>query len=97
MKYLLADSGKFRFQSGMTDSTHNLVERTKTAILAAGGPVALSRKLADMGAQITSQAISSWSRVPAERVLLVARAARCQPHDVRPDLYPRRRAAASRR
>lgn len=53
------------------------------AIDKAGGPVALSRILG-----CSPQAISKWKRVPAERVLTVAKAARVDPSTIRPDLYP---------
>lgn len=53
------------------------------------GAAALSRKLAETGIAITSQAISQWKRVPAERVLDVERVTGISRHDLRPDLYPR--------
>ena len=55
------------------------------AIDAAGGVAALAREL-----NVTSQAVSQWSKVPAERVLEVERAAggAVSRHDLRPDLYP---------
>ena len=56
------------------------------AIEAAGGVCALARKL-----KITSQAISQWERVPAERALAVERAVNgaVTRYELRPDLYPR--------
>lgn len=48
-----------------------------------GAVVNLARAL-----NITSQAVSQWSRVPAERVLDVERATGIPRHDLRPDLYP---------
>jgi DNA-binding transcriptional regulator YdaS (Cro superfamily) len=61
------------------------------AIELAGGPAALGRLL-----NISSQAVSQWRRVPAERVLEVERATadpgtqapRVTRHELRPDLYP---------
>jgi DNA-binding transcriptional regulator YdaS (Cro superfamily) len=37
---------------------------------------------------LTSQAISQWTRVPAERVLPVEAATGIPRHELRPDLYP---------
>lgn len=61
------------------------------AIELAGGAAALGRLL-----NITSQAVSQWRRVPAERVLEVERATldpvtgkpRVTRDQLRPDLYP---------
>lgn len=53
------------------------------ALEAAGGTVALARNL-----RITSQAVSQWKRVPAERVLDVERATGVPRCELRPDLYP---------
>jgi len=58
----------------------------KLAVATAGGPAILGRHLG-----ITSQAISQWRRVPAERVLAVVRATGLPPHRLRPDLYERPR------
>lgn len=52
---------------------------------AANGPARLARR---MGGEITSQAISQWRRVPAERVLAVSLATGVPCHEIRPDLYP---------
>jgi|TARA_R110000796_G_scaffold21207_3_gene62514 DNA-binding transcriptional regulator YdaS (Cro superfamily) len=41
------------------------------------------------GLGITTQAISQWRRVPAERVLSVERLTGVCRQDLRPDLYPR--------
>lgn len=48
-----------------------------------GGTVALARALG-----VTSQAISQWARIPAERVLEVERVTGVSRHLLRPDLYP---------
>jgi DNA-binding transcriptional regulator YdaS (Cro superfamily) len=49
----------------------------------AGGSVGLGRSLG-----ISSQAVSQWKRVPAERVLDVERASGVSRQELRPDLYP---------
>ena len=49
-----------------------------------GSGAELARLLGD----ITSQAISQWRRVPAERVLDVERVTGVPRHELRPDLYP---------
>lgn len=56
-----------------------------------GGP----GKLAELLGQITSQAVSQWKRVPAERVLDVERVTGVSRHDLRPDIYPREEADAA--
>ena len=38
---------------------------------------------------VSSQAVSQWKRVPADRVLEVERISGVSRHDLRPDLYPR--------
>lgn len=62
-------------------------EKAKEAV---GGPSALAKALGN----VTSQAVSQWKRVPAERVLDVERATGVSRHDLRPDLYPREGQAA---
>lgn len=52
------------------------------AVSLAGGPSALARVLG-----ITSNAISMWKIVPAERVLAVEAATSVSRHLLRPDLY----------
>lgn len=61
----------------------------KDIIARAGGPAKLAASLG-----ITSAAVSQWTRVPAERVLAVARASGLPAHDIRPDLYPEPERAA---
>lgn len=59
---------------------------TVTAAINAAGGVA---KLASL-ISVSSQAISQWTRVPAERVLQIERATggKITRHELRPDLYP---------
>jgi DNA-binding transcriptional regulator YdaS (Cro superfamily) len=45
-------------------------------------------KLARLLGGISSQAISQWKRVPAERVLDVERVTGIPRHELRPDIYP---------
>ena len=52
------------------------------AIAAVGGTRELGRRIG-----ITSQAISQWDRVPANRVLDVERETGVCRHDLRPDIY----------
>ncbi len=60
-------------------------ESLERAIQRAGGQTALAAEL-----ELKPQAVQQWSRVPAERVLDVARATKFEvtPHELRPDLYP---------
>ena len=60
-------------------------EALEKAIEAAGGPAVLGRALG-----ISSQAISQWEQVPANRVLAVEAATdgAVTRHELRPDLYP---------
>ncbi len=37
---------------------------------------------------ISFQAVYAWKRIPAHRVLQIARMAQLRPSDVRPELYP---------
>jgi DNA-binding transcriptional regulator YdaS (Cro superfamily) len=96
-KELLAFCGKQCFQLEMDDSpmaspsiSPDDVARAALddAIKAAGGPVALSRALTRDLDSISSQAISQWRRVPAERVIDVERATGVPKERLRPDIYP---------
>ena len=58
-------------------------EAIERAAAAVGGPAALGRLIG-----VTSQAISQWKKVPAERVLAVEVASGVSRHELRPDLYP---------
>ncbi|MEO1223347.1 MAG: Cro/CI family transcriptional regulator [Pseudomonadota bacterium] len=62
-----------------------MIDPLKKALVAAGGPAALARALG-----VSRQAISQWTRVPAERVLDVERACNgaVSRHELRPDIYP---------
>jgi DNA-binding transcriptional regulator YdaS (Cro superfamily) len=53
------------------------------AILAAGGPTALTKAL---GIRLPS--VYSWQRIPAQRVLKVEEVTGIPRHELRPDLYP---------
>ena len=68
--------------SGMTPP-----EALARAIRITGSVAELARRIDG----ITPQAISQWTRVPAERVLAVEAATENQVtrYDLRPDLYPR--------
>lgn len=61
-----------------------LSEGVKLATRAVGGTVALARCL-----NISSQAVSQWDKIPAERVPEVAKATGIPRHLLRPDLYDR--------
>lgn len=62
----------------------------KTAIEKAGGPVAVAKRLTEAGPkQITSQAISQWDRVPAERARDLSAIIGVPLHELRPDLWPK--------
>lgn len=62
----------------------------RRAIDAVGGVAKLAAALG-----CTSQAVSQWKRVPAERVIAVERATagKVSRHQLRPDLYPKEEAA----
>lgn len=61
------------------------VEKARKAV---GGSSALARLLTEFGEPITSQAISQWKRVPADRAHDVARLTGVAVHELRPDLWP---------
>jgi len=46
------------------------------------------KAIADRIGGITSQAVSQWRKVPAERVLDLERITGIPRHEIRPDLYP---------
>lgn len=52
------------------------------AIKAAGG----TGKLAEL-IGVTSQAISQWNRIPAERVVIISKKTGLDRHELRPDLW----------
>ena len=60
------------------------LERAKNA---AGGPSELARRLSAIGRPITSQGVSAWRRVPAERVVDVERITGVSRRELRRDLY----------
>jgi len=60
------------------------LERAKNAV---GGPSELARRLSAIGRPITSQGVSAWRRVPAERVVDVERVTKVPRHELRRDLY----------
>lgn len=53
----------------------------------AGGSVALAVALSAAGPKLTSQAVSQWKRVPAERVIEVERLTGVSRHELRPDVF----------
>jgi DNA-binding transcriptional regulator YdaS (Cro superfamily) len=54
----------------------------------AGGPVALARRLTELGPKpISHAAISQWNRVPAERVRTVSQVTGVPLSRLRPDLF----------
>lgn len=55
-----------------------------TARKSAGGNTGLARQLG----KLTSQAVSQWKHVPAQRVLDVERVTGVPRHQLRPDIYP---------
>lgn len=55
---------------------------TQLAIKNAGGVTALAAALG-----LTKQAVSQWKRVPANRVLKVAKLASLSPEALRPDVF----------
>lgn len=65
-------------------STSEMTARAKAAL---GGPSALAAALSQSGERISSQAVSKWFRVPAERVLEVERLTGVSRYELRPDVY----------
>ena len=65
----------------------NFCERAKDI---AGGPAALAKALGG----VSSQAVSQWKKVPAERVLGVERLTGISRHDLRPDVFGPKQEAA---
>lgn len=63
----------------------------KTIIKEAGGPA----KLAEHFSDLTSQAVSQWTRVPESRVEKVAELSGFTPAQIRPDLAQRARMFAA--
>lgn len=59
------------------------IDPVQLAVEGAGGTAVLAR-----GLNIRSQAISQWTRIPAERVLQVEKLSGVPRHLLRPDLYP---------
>lgn len=57
-----------------------ICERAK---IEAGGPAALAKALGGL----TSQAVSQWKKIPAERVLDVERLTGISRHELRPDVF----------
>lgn len=76
LKDLLALYRKQCFHAVMTDAC----EKAKHAL---GGPSALAKAIGD----ITSQAVSQWKRVPAERVVDVEKATGIPREELRPDIF----------
>ena len=62
-----------------------IIARLKNEI----GATELAKRLSELGSSITSQAISQWNRVPAERALDIERVTGVSRQDLRPDLWPR--------
>jgi DNA-binding transcriptional regulator YdaS (Cro superfamily) len=68
----------------MTAPAEAALERAKDAV---GGAAVLARRLTVIGRPITTQGVSAWRRVPAERVVDVERATGVSRQELRPDLY----------
>ena len=65
----------------MTNDLSRITEHAKSE---AGGPSALAKAIGD----ITSQAVSSWDRIPMKRVYQVSAITGIPPHELRPDVIP---------
>lgn len=58
------------------------------AIKLAGGPAKMASALVEAGNKpITSQAVSQWTKVPADRVIAVEGICGLSRHDLRPDIF----------
>ena len=64
--------------------THDLSKITDNAKEVAGGPSALAKAIGGL----TSQAVSSWDKIPMKRVFDVSRITGIPPHKLRPDIIP---------
>lgn len=76
---------RYAFIRGMK----NVCDLAKTK---AGGPAALAKAIGG----VTSQAVSQWKKIPAERVLDIERLTGISRHELRPDVFgeaPAREAA----
>lgn len=60
------------------------LERAKTKT---NGATGLAQRLSEAGSPITSQAISQWKRVPAERAIEVEAITGVSRHELRPDVF----------
>jgi DNA-binding transcriptional regulator YdaS (Cro superfamily) len=67
----------------------DMLDHTKRAIAFAGGPAQLARHIRAAGKPISTQAISQWLKVPAERVLIVEKATngKVSREEMRPDVF----------
>lgn len=65
-------------------------KKTRALIAKAGGASKIAKQL-----NITTQAISQWARVPAERVIPIEKISGgvVTRHELRPDIYPESTAA----
>lgn len=68
----------------MQNDDQSPLKRAKDAV---GGAAGLSRAFSEIGVQISSQAISQWERVPANRALDVERFSGVSKHELRPDVF----------
>jgi DNA-binding transcriptional regulator YdaS (Cro superfamily) len=71
----------------MNEVSDSIAKATADAKAAAGGPSALARGLSESGEMISSQAVSKWAQVPAERVLEVERLSGVSRYRLRPDVF----------
>ena len=73
----------------MAYARRHMESNLKKAIDGAGGTAALARAL-----NITTQAISQWSRVPADRVIQVEELSGVSRYKLRPDVFGAKQEAA---